>query len=93
VNREAAQVLGRVLLYGSANSRRAAAKRLVRDNDPEVWDMLVSTVRSAEPWLLRARALEVLGLVVGEADQPIAEKLVGDLLDNNDTRSQEQPSH
>jgi HEAT repeat protein len=76
VNGEALQVLVRLLLHGSPESRRTAAEQLLRDGEPDDWRMLVSTVRSGEAWLLRARALEVLGLMAGRADQGMAEAML-----------------
>ncbi|SRR5258708_7924811 len=80
MDQEALQVLSRVLLYGGPESRRASAAELLRRDDMEGWRMLVGTVRSREPWLLRARALEVLGLLAAEADQPLAEAVLDGLV-------------
>jgi HEAT repeat protein len=72
VNGEAVQVLVRLLLHGSPESRRTAAEQLLRAGEPDDWKMLVSTVRSQDAWLLRARALEVLGLMAARADESLA---------------------
>ena len=76
MNGEALQVLVRVLLHGGPESRRTAAEQLLRDGEPDDWRMLVSTVRSKEAWLLRARALELLGLMAGRADRSVAEAML-----------------
>lgn len=70
-----ARILARVLLYGDAGSRRAAAQLLLRASDRASWALLAGTVRSNEPWLLRARCLEVLGLAAG-ADRRTAETIL-----------------
>jgi HEAT repeat protein len=77
---ERTQLLTRLLLYGNSRSRVAAAVALSREGDEASWRMLVSTVRSSEPWLLRARALETLALLIGEADQHQAERILSSLL-------------
>lgn len=73
---EELQGLMRVLLYGGPESRRVAAERLAGLADPEHWSVLANTVRSAEPWQLRARCLEVLGLVAASADRETAEAIL-----------------
>ena len=44
MNGEALQVLVRLLLHGSPESRRTAAEQLLREGEPDDWKMLVSTV-------------------------------------------------
>lgn len=73
--------LVRVLLYGESATRRRAAERLLQPADPETWQLLVATVSSDERWLLRARALESLGLIAGAADQQTAEHVLRLLVD------------
>jgi hypothetical protein len=68
VDAEDLRSLSRILLYGGPGTRRALARRLAGEDGQELWRLLVSTVRSDEPWLLRARCLEVIGLVAGSAD-------------------------
>jgi hypothetical protein len=70
-----------VLTYGLAESRRAAVERLLAEADPEVWGLLASTVHSPAPWRLRARCLEALGLAAGRAEQPLAEHILGLLVE------------
>ncbi len=61
-------------------TRRAAAMRLLEVED-RVWlTLLVDTIRSTEEWRLRARCLEVLGLVAGASDQRTAEHILTTLL-------------
>jgi len=52
--------LSRVLVYGTASTRRALALRLAATPGPEMPSVLLSTLRSEEPELLRDRCLEVL---------------------------------
>ena len=80
MNAEDLRSLARVLLYGTPDTRRALARRLSRNGARELWPLLVETVRSNEPWLLRARCLEVLGLVVGTADPDTATAILSSLL-------------
>jgi hypothetical protein len=72
--------LAHVLMYGSPCSRRLLAERLLRIGDPGCWSLLGDTVRSGEPWQLRARCLETLGLAAGSADQHTAESILRALL-------------
>jgi hypothetical protein len=72
--------LGRVLMYGGAETRRALARRLAADDQRDLWRLLVGTVRSEGPWLLRARCLEVLGHVVANADAERAGLILSELL-------------
>lgn len=55
--------LARLLLYGSPATRHQIAARLLANGNHELIDMLVATVRSTEGIELRARCLEVLGLI------------------------------
>ena len=70
------RTLAMLLLFGGSDTRRLLAQRLVKDGDAEQWSLLASTVCSQEPWLLRARCLEVLGLAAGAADQRTAEMIL-----------------
>jgi hypothetical protein len=69
--------LSRLLLYGSEATRRSLAGGLVESD----WAMLAATVRSSEPWLLRARCLEVLGMAAGGGDEATAAAIMAALLD------------
>lgn len=71
--------LSRVLLYGSPDTRRRAAERLVADPDPDLWPLLARTVTADGPWLLRARSLEVLGIAAGCAAAPVVESILAAL--------------
>lgn len=74
------RTLARLLVYGQPETRRVLAQRLLGEDDGEWWALLMSTVRSQEPWRLRARCLEVLGLAAGSADEQTAERILGELL-------------
>jgi hypothetical protein len=80
--------LARILVYGSPDSRRLMAERLLRAGDTACWFLLADTVRSRDPWLMRARCLEALGLAAGSADQQTAELILGALLDEKARRRQ-----
>jgi hypothetical protein len=74
------QTLASVLVYGTSRSRRRLASRLLRaDGDAEI-RLLAGTVRSCDPWQLRARSLEVLGLLAGGGDRATAESVLIALL-------------
>jgi hypothetical protein len=68
-------------MHGSAATRRSVADGLLESGGPDDWAMLAATVRSAEPWLIRARCLEVLGLAAAGGDEPTAEAILAALLD------------
>lgn len=74
------QMLARLLLYGTPASRRRLAMRLGGDGEGDALALLVATVCSGDRWLLRARALELLGLAAGSADQALAERILAGLL-------------
>lgn len=75
----AVRTLARLLLYGTAESRRRLAVRL--GGDGEGLALLVATARSGDRWLLRARALEALGVVAATAEQELAERILAGLLE------------
>ena len=77
------QTLARLLLYGSPNTRRQAAERFLEEADPACWALLAETVRSEEPWLLRARCLEALGVAAGQADEPTVRIILTVLLEGS----------
>lgn len=77
--------LTRLLLYGRLLTRQRLATRLLAEGSLETWHLLAATVRSSEPWQLRARCLEVLGLMAGGADQQSAERVLDLLLQPPDT--------
>jgi len=68
-------------MYGGAETRQALARRLAADDHGDLWRLLVGTVRSDEPWLLRARCLEVLGFVAASADSERAGLILAELLE------------
>jgi hypothetical protein len=69
--------LSRLLLYGSEETRRSLADGLPASD----LAMLTATVRSNEPWLLRARCLEVLGMAAAAGDESTAATILAGLLD------------
>ena len=75
------QTLVRILLYGTAESRRRLAERLLDEKDAEVWSLLATTARSKEDPVLRARCLEVLGLAAAAGEAHVAELILSALLD------------
>src|SRR2546421_366326 len=72
--------LARRLAYGTPATRQRLAEDLLSSGDVRVWALLVDTVRSSEPWSLRAQCLEVLGLAAARADQQTAELILTALL-------------
>ena len=75
------QTLARLLLYATAESRRRLAERLLDERNEEAWALLAATVRSREDPALRARCLEVLGLVAAAAEARDAELILSALFD------------
>ncbi|HKN49301.1 MAG TPA: hypothetical protein VJ010_03645 [Actinomycetota bacterium] len=77
-----ARALALVLLYGEPPTRRAAALRLLDEPSPlpVPWSTLATTVWSTDPWRLRARALEALGVAAGEADERTASAILDELV-------------
>jgi hypothetical protein len=73
-------------MYGGPETRRALARRLAAEEREDTWRLLVDAVRSDEPWLLRARCLEVRGLVAGMADPRRAERILAALLEDTPTK-------
>jgi len=84
--------LSRVLMYGTAQTRRALADRLATEGRDDLWPLLVATVRSDEPWLLRARCLEVLGVVAGSASPEVAATILSGLLNGTTGRASRPPA-
>ena len=74
------QNLARQLAYGSPATRQRLVEGLLSRGDVRIWALLIDTVRSGEPWSLRARCLEVLGLAAARADQQTAELILTALL-------------
>lgn len=72
--------LSRLLVYGTAETRRSLAEGLAREDDGESWSLLAETVFSQDGWRLRARSLEVLGLAAAGADRDVAEAILNALL-------------
>ena len=81
MHQEDVQTLVRLLLYATAESRRRLAQRLLDEKNGEAWALLATTIRSREDPVLRARCLEVLGLVAGEAEAREAEVILSALFD------------
>ena len=69
-----ARTLSAVLMHGSSDARFRLAEGLASDD--AVVSTLTTTVRSDESWLLRARCLEVLGLVAALAGEPRAKQIL-----------------
>lgn len=67
------------LVLSSAKSRAELAAELASYSTPELWAILGHTVRSADDWLLRARCLELLGLIAGSSDRETAEAIIAAL--------------
>lgn len=80
VHQDDLQTLVRLLLYGTAESRRRLAERLLDERHTEVWTLLAATARSREDPVLRARCLEVLGLAAAAAGGQQAELILSALL-------------
>ena len=76
--------LSRLLMYGSAATRRSVADGLLASGGADDWAMLAVTVRSNEPWLLRARCLEVLGMAAAGGDERTAKAIIATLLDGKE---------
>jgi DNA-binding NarL/FixJ family response regulator len=68
--------LARVLLYGRAATRRDIAEGLLRTQDGATVRLLADTARGPGAWLLRARSLEVLGAIAGNAEQHFAAQVL-----------------
>jgi hypothetical protein len=68
--------LSRLLMYGNAATRRSVADGLLESGSADDWAMLAATARSNEPWLLRARCLEVLGMAAAGGDEPTAQAIL-----------------
>ena len=64
-----------MLIHGSGEARLRLAEGLAASDD-EVVSTLATTVRSDEYWLLRARCLEVLGLVAALGGEPRAKEIL-----------------
>lgn len=71
-----------LLLFGGPEARRHMAEDLVIRRDRSMWKLLLATATSTEPWALRARSLEMLGLIAGFADQKMAEEILSALCDS-----------
>ena len=69
-----------ILLYGTEASRRELAARLPAEHDQAGWELLANTVRSDDPWLLRARCLEALGVAAANGPSHFAETILRTLL-------------
>lgn len=69
-----------MLMYGTPETRRALADRLASEGREDLWPLLVETVRSDESWLLRARCLEVLGVVAASSRPEVAATILKGLL-------------
>ena len=80
LHQDDAQTLINLMLYGTANSRRRLAARLLDDGRAEVWALLATTARSNEDPVLRARCVEVLGLAAAAAGGQQAELILSALL-------------
>ena len=79
------QSLARQLAYGTPATRQRLVEGLLSSGDVRIWALLIDTVRSGEPWSLRAQCLEVLGLAAARADQQTAELILTALLAEGQT--------
>jgi len=68
--------LTRGLLWGTTATRHQLAEQLAQSGCGVGRAMLAETARSTEPWRLRARCLEVLGLAAGQAERTVAEEIL-----------------
>jgi hypothetical protein len=75
------------LLWGTPTTRQQVADQLLRQHPGPGLELLAETVRSRESWRLRGRCLEVLGLVAGEADQLLVERVLRLLLEGSIDRA------
>jgi hypothetical protein len=80
IDGEDLQSIARQLAYGSPATRQRLVEELLSRGDVRIWALLVDTVRSGEPWSMRAQCLEVLGLAAARADQRTAELILTALL-------------
>ncbi len=69
-------LISRVLLYGRAETRRRFVADALAEGDPQIWTLLVSTLRSSGPTVLRARCLEALGVAAAAADTDLADRIL-----------------
>jgi len=69
-------LISRVLLYGRSETRRRFVADALVEGDPQIWTLLVSTLRSSGPILLRARCLEALGAAAALADTDLADRIL-----------------
>jgi hypothetical protein len=70
--------LSRVLTFGTPATRRAIAERVAADPSPELPQILMETVRSAEPREVRERSLEMLGIMAAAGNRS-ASQVLGEL--------------
>lgn len=70
-----ARSLSAVLMHGSSHARLRLAEGLAA-SDGQMVSTLATTVRSDEPWLLRARCLEVLALMAALGGEARAEEIL-----------------
>lgn len=81
--------IANILLYADSDARRRLAEELSAGAESSTWEMLIATVRSGEPWAIRARCLELLGQIAGFAEQTVAEEilnLLGDFQENDQAK-------
>jgi hypothetical protein len=67
--------LSRVLSHGTAATRRALAERIAGDPNPDLPRVLLETVRSSEPLVVRERSLEILGIMAAAGNRPASQAL------------------
>jgi hypothetical protein len=70
--------LERVLNYGTPATRRTLAERMAADPDSDLPQVLLATVRSSEPQLVRDRCVEVL-VFMAAAGHVLASTILADL--------------
>ncbi|MFL5799380.1 MAG: hypothetical protein ACJ77A_15790 [Actinomycetota bacterium] len=70
--------LERVLTYGTPATRRSLAERMAGDPESDLPHVLMATVRSSEPTVVRERCLEVL-VIMAAAGHALAATVVAEL--------------
>jgi hypothetical protein len=68
--------LAYVLLFGTLQSRQRIAEELRDGSRAGDWNLLAEAARAATDWRLRARSLEMLGMIAGNADRRTAEQIL-----------------
>jgi hypothetical protein len=70
--------LERVLTYGTTATRRSMAERMAADPDSDLPEVLLATVRSSEPKVVRDRSMEIL-VFMAAAGHGLAAAIIAEL--------------